>query len=51
METKGLWMRPMAFDVAIAMDAHRDYGLTSQQADRVLEEAQTVIFGVPKLRA
>jgi serine/threonine-protein kinase HipA len=32
-----------ACDVTIAMDAHRDYGLTSGQADRVLKEVQTAI--------
>src|SRR5260370_22142832 len=44
-------------DVSIAMDAHRDYGLTAQQADRVLQQVQTAInnwheeanrFHVPK---
>jgi serine/threonine-protein kinase HipA len=32
-----------ACDVSIAMDAHRDYGLTAQQADRVLQHVQTAI--------
>ena len=32
-----------ACDVAIAMDAYRDYGLTTQQADRVLQHVQTAI--------
>jgi serine/threonine-protein kinase HipA len=32
-----------ACDVAIAMDAHRDYGLTTQQADCALQHVQTAI--------
>ncbi len=32
-----------ACDVSIAMDAHRDYGLTAQLADRVLQHVQTAI--------
>jgi len=32
-----------ACDVAIAMDAYRDYGLTTQQADRALQRVQTAI--------
>lgn len=32
-----------ACDVAIAMDAYRDYGLTAQQADRVLQQVQAAV--------
>jgi serine/threonine-protein kinase HipA len=32
-----------ACDVSIAMDAHRDYSLTAQQADRVLQQVQTAV--------
>jgi serine/threonine-protein kinase HipA len=34
-----------ACDVAIAMDAYRDYGLTAQQADRVLQQVQAAVHG------
>jgi serine/threonine-protein kinase HipA len=34
-----------ACDVSVAMDAHRDYGLTVQQADRVLLQVQTAVHG------
>ena len=32
-----------ACDVSIAMDAYKEYGLTAQQADRVLQHVQTAI--------
>jgi serine/threonine-protein kinase HipA len=32
-----------ACDVSIAMNAYRDYGLTAQQADRVLRQVQTAV--------
>jgi serine/threonine-protein kinase HipA len=32
-------------DVSIAMDARRDYGLTAQQADHVLQEVQATVRG------
>jgi serine/threonine-protein kinase HipA len=32
-----------ACDVAIAMDAYRDYGQTAQQADRVLQQVQAAV--------
>jgi serine/threonine-protein kinase HipA len=34
-----------ACDVSVAMNAHRDYGLTVQQADRVLMQVQTAVHG------
>jgi serine/threonine-protein kinase HipA len=34
-----------ACDVAIAMDAYRDYGLTTQQADNVLQQVQKAVRG------
>jgi serine/threonine-protein kinase HipA len=33
-----------ACDVAIAMDAYRDYGLTAQQTDRVLQQVQAAVY-------
>jgi serine/threonine-protein kinase HipA len=32
-----------ACDVSIAMDAHKDYGLSSQQAERVRQEVQIAV--------
>jgi serine/threonine-protein kinase HipA len=34
-----------ACDVAIAMNAYRDYGLTAQQIDRVLQQVQAAVHG------
>src|ERR1035441_356214 len=34
-----------ACDVSIAMDAHKDYGLTAQQAESVLGQVQTAVHG------
>lgn len=34
-----------ACDVSIAMDARKEYGLTDQQADVVLEQVQTAVHG------
>jgi serine/threonine-protein kinase HipA len=34
-----------ACDVSIAMDAHKDYGLTVQHADHVLVQVQTAVRG------
>ncbi len=34
-----------ACDVAIAMDAYKDYGLTTQQADNALQQVQAAVHG------